>query len=58
MNLASRLEGLNKQYGTTILVSAAVADAVCGEFDLRVVDRVTVKGRTQAVDVFELRGAL
>jgi adenylate cyclase len=58
VNLAARLEGLNKQYGTTILVSAAVADAVRGQFDLRPVDRVTVKGKTQPVDVFELRGTL
>jgi adenylate cyclase len=58
VNLASRLEGLNKQYGTTILVSAAVADAVRGQFELRAVDTVTVKGKTQATEVFELRGVL
>ncbi|HEY2744685.1 MAG TPA: adenylate/guanylate cyclase domain-containing protein, partial [Polyangia bacterium] len=57
VNLAARLEGLNKQYGTTILVSAAVEEAVRGEFELRAVGRVTVKGKTQAVDVFELCGA-
>ena len=56
VNLAARLEGLNKQYGTTILVSAAVAAEVGDAFELRPVDRVTVKGKTQAVDVFELRG--
>ena len=56
VNLASRLEGLNKKYGTTILVSAAVADVVRAQFDLRPVDRVTVKGKTEATDVFELRG--
>ena len=57
VNLAARLEGLNKQYGTTILVSAAVEEAVRGQFELRPVDRVTVKGKTQPVDVFELCGA-
>jgi adenylate cyclase len=57
VNLAARLEGLNKQYGTTILVSAAVVAAVGdGELVLRAVDRVTVKGKTRAVDVFELQG--
>jgi adenylate cyclase len=56
VNLAARLEALNKQYGTTILVSGAVAAAVGDEFVLRPVGRVTVKGKTQAVDVFELRG--
>jgi adenylate cyclase len=55
VNLAARLEGLNKQYGTTILVSAAVAEAVGGEFELRPVGRCTVKGKSQAVDVFELK---
>ena len=54
VNLAARLEGLNKQYGTTILVSAAVEQAARGQFAFRRVDRVAVKGKHVAVDVFEL----
>jgi adenylate cyclase len=57
VNLAARLEGLCKQYGVTILVSEAVADAVRDEFELRRVDRVAVKGKSRAVLVFELLGA-
>ena len=54
VNLAARLESLNKQYGTTILVSAAVEQAARGEFAFRRIDRVAVKGKHIAVDVFEL----
>lgn len=54
VNLASRLEGLNKVYGTTILVSGAVCTAAGDGFVFRPVDRVAVKGRTAGVMVFEL----
>jgi len=54
VNLAARLEGLNKQYGTTILVSAAVEQVARGSFTFRRIDRVAVKGKHVAVDVFEL----
>ncbi len=56
VNLAARLEALNKQYGTTILVSGAVAAAIGDEFALRRLDRVAVKGKSQGVEVFELLG--
>jgi adenylate cyclase len=52
VNLASRLEGLNKVYGTEILVSAATASLVGPRLPFRPVDRVRVKGKAQAVDVF------
>ena len=56
VNLASRLEGLNKQYGTTILVSEAVREDAKDAFAFRLVDVVAVKGRTQGVRVYELLG--
>ena len=56
VNLASRLEGLCKQYGLTALVSEAVVQAVGGEFAFRLIDKVAVKGKRQAVRVFELLG--
>jgi adenylate cyclase len=56
VNLASRLEGLNKQYGTILLVSEAVRADVKEEFDFRLVDVVAVKGRTGGVRVYELLG--
>jgi adenylate cyclase len=56
VNLASRLEGLNKQYGTTILVSDAVYEDTKGAFAFRLLDVVAVKGRTRGVRVYELLG--
>jgi adenylate cyclase len=56
VNLASRLEGLNKAYGTTILASQAVRDSVGSAFSFRLVDVVAVKGKSQGVRVFELLG--
>src|SRR5262245_29030998 len=56
VNLASRLEGLNKQYGTTILVSEAIHDACKDAFAFRRLDRVAVKGRTEGILVYELIG--
>jgi adenylate cyclase len=56
VNLASRLEGLNKQYGTQILVSADVERDARERFWFRRLDRVAVKGKHQAVEVYELLG--
>src|ERR1700741_3752390 len=56
VNLASRLESLNKQYGTTILVSAAVEAEARGQFCFRRLDRVAVKGKREGVEIFELVG--
>jgi adenylate cyclase len=54
VNLASRLEGLNKFYGTSTLVSHTTEALVRDYFEFRRVDRVAVKGKTEGVDVFEL----
>ncbi|MFP3867374.1 MAG: CHASE2 domain-containing protein [Desulfobacteraceae bacterium] len=56
VNLASRLEGLNKQYGTEILVSEFTARRLQNSFILREVDRVRVKGKQVSVSIFEVRG--
>lgn len=53
VNQASRLESLNKQYGTQILVSENIVKANRDEFTFRTVDRVAVKGKTEAVTLFE-----
>jgi adenylate cyclase len=62
VNLAARLEGLNKVYGTTILASEEIrtrARTADGDaFVWRQVDLVAVKGKTRAVAVFELVGAV
>ena len=52
VNLAARLEGINKLYGTGIMVSADTARRIEGRISLRPVDKVIVKGKSQAVEVF------
>ena len=56
VNLASRLEGLCKYYGVSIIIEqdAATAPAVQDRFHLRLLDLVTVKGRTQATELYQL----
>jgi adenylate cyclase len=56
VNLASRLEGLNKQYGTTIMTSEAVRVATGDAFAFRLLDKVAVKGRREGIRVYELLG--
>ena len=52
VNLASRLEGLTKEYGVGILVSENIVKAAQG-FVYREVDRVVVKGRQEGVAIYE-----
>lgn len=60
VNLASRVEGLTSRYGTRLLVTADfVASLKHPEaVDLREVDRVVVKGKTEPVAIFEVVDAL
>ena len=56
VNLASRLEGLTKVYGAGIIVSGAIIERLDDpkKYNYRFVDRVTVKGKRNAVSVFEV----
>ncbi|MCA6100400.1 adenylate/guanylate cyclase domain-containing protein [Bradyrhizobium australafricanum] len=56
INLASRLEGLNKNYGTQVLVSAAVKALAEHRFAFRSVDQIRPKGFADAITVYELCG--
>jgi adenylate cyclase len=56
VNLAARLEPLNKQYGTEILVSDAVRQRVADSFAFRLVDEIQPKGFEATVRVYELCG--
>lgn len=56
VNLASRLEGANKEFGTDILLGAATAAALGGALVTRPVARLQVKGKARAVEVHELIG--
>ncbi|HWP65207.1 MAG TPA: adenylate/guanylate cyclase domain-containing protein, partial [Candidatus Limnocylindria bacterium] len=57
VNLASRLEGLNKTYGTHLLISNETRQATGGAFACRAVGEVTVRGRKGGTGVYELLGA-
>jgi adenylate cyclase len=57
VNLASRLEGLNKQFGTAILVSEDVYSRVQHLFQFRALESVVAKGMTKETRIFELLGA-
>ncbi|MGJ3261149.1 MAG: adenylate/guanylate cyclase domain-containing protein [Rhodospirillales bacterium] len=56
VNLASRIEGLNKFYGTQLLVSDAVRRRASPEFLFRRVDIVEAKGTSVPVTIYELMG--
>jgi adenylate cyclase len=54
VNLAARLEGLNKEYRTTILVSEAVRKRVDNCFRFKAIASVIAKGMTVETKVYEL----
>lgn len=55
INVASRLEGLNKEFGTSILVSRQTRDMCADLFEFVSIGEVRVKGRGEPVEVFEPR---
>jgi adenylate cyclase len=54
VNLGARLESLNKDYGTTIIISDRTAALLTGRYNLRALGPVTVKGKSIAVEIFEV----
>jgi len=56
VNVASRLEGINKVYGTTILASRQVKDRATGRFAFRPLGGVQAKGRAEPIEIFEVVG--
>ncbi len=56
VNLASRLEGVNKVYGTSIIVSESTYQQAASAYLFRELDQVQVKGRLQPVTIYELLG--
>lgn len=56
-NLAARLQDLTKTYAWPILISESTYQQVKDEFDCKLADAVTVKGKTKAVNVYKVIGA-
>jgi adenylate cyclase len=54
VNLAARLEGANKEYGTKALISEAVYEKVKKDFICREIDLLTVKGKAESVRIYEM----
>src|SRR5690606_26456299 len=57
VNLASRLEGLTKEYGVPIIVGEATRQLTARDFVFRELDRVRVKGKLEPVAIHEPIGA-
>ncbi len=56
VNLASRLEGLNKVFGTRLIVSETTYQVVRDQVVARELDLIRVKGKTQPVTIYQLLG--
>ena len=54
VNLASRLESANKQYGTSIIVSEETMRMADVHVEVMELDRIVVKGKTEPVEIYEL----
>ena len=57
VDLAARLEGLNKNYGTLILVSSALQHHTASRFVFRSINGISPKGFAEAFEIYELRCA-
>ncbi|MCU1347497.1 MAG: adenylate/guanylate cyclase with Chase sensor [Acidobacteria bacterium] len=56
VNLASRLEGKNKDYGTEIIISEFTMARIGDAFETVYLDDVKVKGKDKAVKIYEVKG--
>lgn len=57
VNTCARVEGLNKEFGTTILITETTYEAVQGEFECRLMPEARLKGKTKAPQVYEVVSA-
>jgi adenylate cyclase len=55
VNLGARLESLNKDFGTRIIISEATRARLKGRYDIHPLGDVTVKGKSQPVAIFEVK---
>jgi adenylate cyclase len=57
VNLTARLEHANRVYNTQILMGETTAQAIAPEFEMREIDIISVKGKTETTRIFELLAA-
>src|SRR5262249_5343718 len=57
VNLTARLERANRVYGTKILIGETTAQAIGSQFEMREIDTIFVKGKTETTRAFELMSA-
>ena len=55
VNLGARLESLNKEYGTRIIISDGTRERLKGSYDIHPLGDVIVKGKSQPVAIFEVK---
>jgi adenylate cyclase len=55
VNLGARLESLNKDYGSRIIISEATRLALKGQYDVRPLGEVVVKGKSRPVAIYEVK---
>ena len=55
VNLGARLESLNKEYGTRCIISEATRAALKGQYDIRPLGEVIVKGKSRPVAIYEVK---
>jgi adenylate cyclase len=54
VNLGSRLESLNKEYKTRVIISDATRTRLEGQYEMRSLGDVIVKGKSKPVAIFEI----
>ncbi|HXG88935.1 MAG TPA: adenylate/guanylate cyclase domain-containing protein [Vicinamibacterales bacterium] len=57
VNLGARLESLNKDYGSRIIISEATRAALKGRYDMRPLGEVVVKGKSRPVAIYEVKSS-
>jgi len=58
VNLASRLEELTKAYNVPLIISETVEEQVNKDYKSRILDRVKVVGKTEAINIYTVRDSL
>jgi adenylate cyclase len=56
VNVTARLEGLTKEYGRELLIGEGAAELLRDRYALQFVDRVAVKGKSRALDLYSVVG--